>query len=191
MTVTTPERETTRDKILDVALELVVAKGFAATSTRELSERLGFTKAALYYHFRTKDDLLFALLEPVMDNLTRLTRDNAGRTSVTARRELLASYAELVITHSRLIRVLSQDPAVANSAKIRDAWPQLYGQLLQQLTGQEEPSPAELTRARAALGSIRAALQSPRVDEKDPEIRAAALAAACGALGIPAPRHHQ
>jgi hypothetical protein len=35
----------------------------------------------------------------------------SGRTSVTARRELLASYAELVITHSRLIRVLAQDPA--------------------------------------------------------------------------------
>jgi hypothetical protein len=123
-----------------------------------------------------------------MDNLTRLTGDHAGRTSVTARRELLASYAALVVTHSRLIRVLSQDPAAANSAKVMDAWPRLYDQLLQQLTGHEDSSQAELTRARAALGAIHAALQSARVDEKDPEIRAAALAAACGALGIPAPR---
>ncbi|MCW2906296.1 MAG: hypothetical protein JWL68_1085 [Actinomycetia bacterium] len=115
----------------------------------------------------------------------------SGRTSVTARRELLASYAELVITHSRLIRVLAQDPAAANSAKVRAAWPQLYDQLRQQLTGHEAPSQAELTRARAALGAIHAALQSAGVDDKDPEIRAAALAAACGALGIPAPRHHQ
>jgi AcrR family transcriptional regulator len=191
MTVTAPERETTRSKILAVALELVAAKGFAATSTRELSERLGFTKAALYYHFRTKDDLLFALVEPVVESLRRLTRDHAGRTGTAARRELLASYAGLVVTHSRLIRLLSQDAAARYSVRVRDAWIQLYDQLVRQLTGRAEPSQAELTRARAALGAIHAALQSSRVDEKDPEIQAAALAAACGALGIPAPRPHQ
>src|SRR5262245_44199063 len=52
----------TRARILATAVELIAEKGFAATTTRELSERLGFTKAALYYHFRTKDDLLVALV---------------------------------------------------------------------------------------------------------------------------------
>src|ERR1700730_8634128 len=145
MTVTTPEHETTRDKILDVALELVVAKGFAATSTRELSERLGFSKAALYYHFRTKDDLLFALVEPVLDNLTRLTRDHERRAGTAARRELLASYAGLVVTHSWLIRLLTEDAAARHSVRVRDVWLRLYDQLLQQLTGHDEPSQAELT----------------------------------------------
>ena len=46
---------------MEAALDLFAEKGFAQTATRELAERLGFTKAALYYHFRTKDDLLAAL----------------------------------------------------------------------------------------------------------------------------------
>ena len=37
----------TRARILDVALELIADRGFAATSTREIAERLGVTKAAL------------------------------------------------------------------------------------------------------------------------------------------------
>jgi len=51
----------TRERILDVALDLFTEKGFDGTSLREISERLGVTKAALYYHFASKDDILMAL----------------------------------------------------------------------------------------------------------------------------------
>src|ERR1700758_5131163 len=51
----------TRDRILDVALELFTEKGFDGTSLREIAERLDVTKAALYYHFESKDDILLAL----------------------------------------------------------------------------------------------------------------------------------
>ena len=51
----------TRDRILDVALDLFIAQGFDGTSLREIAQRLGFTKAALYYHFTSKDDILMAL----------------------------------------------------------------------------------------------------------------------------------
>jgi AcrR family transcriptional regulator len=51
----------TRERILDVALELFTEQGFDGTSLREIAERLGVTKAALYYHFASKDDILLAL----------------------------------------------------------------------------------------------------------------------------------
>ncbi len=51
----------TRDRILDVALELFTEQGFDATSLRQIAERLDVTKAALYYHFESKDDILMAL----------------------------------------------------------------------------------------------------------------------------------
>jgi AcrR family transcriptional regulator len=51
----------TRERILDVALDLFVEKGFDQTSLREIAERLGVTKAALYYHFPSKGDILIAL----------------------------------------------------------------------------------------------------------------------------------
>lgn len=52
---------TTRERILDVALDLFVRKGYAETSLREIAAELGFSKAALYYHFESKQDILLAL----------------------------------------------------------------------------------------------------------------------------------
>src|SRR5262245_52544487 len=51
----------TRERILDVALDLFVRKGYAEASLREIAAELGFSKAALYYHFESKQDILMAL----------------------------------------------------------------------------------------------------------------------------------
>src|SRR6202167_344121 len=55
------EATSTRERILDVALELFLAQGYDGTSLREIAEQLGVTKAALYYHFESKEDILRAL----------------------------------------------------------------------------------------------------------------------------------
>jgi AcrR family transcriptional regulator len=54
----------TRARILQVASELFIQQGYEGTSLREIADRLGITKAALYYHFRSKDEILRELLEP-------------------------------------------------------------------------------------------------------------------------------
>jgi AcrR family transcriptional regulator len=50
-----------RQRILDVALELFNEQGYDKTSLREIADRLGVTKAALYYHFERKEDILLEL----------------------------------------------------------------------------------------------------------------------------------
>jgi AcrR family transcriptional regulator len=51
----------TRERILDVALELFIEQGYDKTSLRQIAEPLGFTQAAIYYHFAAKEDILVAL----------------------------------------------------------------------------------------------------------------------------------
>src|SRR5580704_8878228 len=51
----------TRERILDIALELFTERGYDKTSLRDIAERLGITKAALYYHFERKQDILLEL----------------------------------------------------------------------------------------------------------------------------------
>lgn len=53
---------TARDEILDAAGELFTTSGYTATSTRSIAESVGIRQASLYHHFRTKDDILCALL---------------------------------------------------------------------------------------------------------------------------------
>src|ERR1700733_7401802 len=76
------QRKSTHERILDVALELFLEKGYDKTSLREIAEQLGFSKAALYYHFASKDDIFMALHlrlhEVLHETLTRLGSDEKG-----------------------------------------------------------------------------------------------------------------
>jgi AcrR family transcriptional regulator len=58
---TTAGPANTKDRILDAALDLFVEHGFDGTSVRQIAERVGTTKAALYYYFASKDEILMAL----------------------------------------------------------------------------------------------------------------------------------
>lgn len=51
----------TRERILDVAQELFIRHGYDKTSLRDIAERLEITKAALYYYFERKEDILLEL----------------------------------------------------------------------------------------------------------------------------------
>jgi AcrR family transcriptional regulator len=51
----------TKQRILEVALDLFTEQGYDGTSLRQIAEQLGVTKAALYYHFESKEDILMAL----------------------------------------------------------------------------------------------------------------------------------
>ena len=53
---------TPRDEILDAAGELFTTTGYAGTSTRCIAESVGIRQASLYHYFKTKDDILCALL---------------------------------------------------------------------------------------------------------------------------------
>jgi AcrR family transcriptional regulator len=55
------DEKSTRDRVLDVALDIFIEQGYDKASLREIAERMGFTKAALYYHFPSKTDMLLAL----------------------------------------------------------------------------------------------------------------------------------
>lgn len=55
--------ERTRSRILDLAYESIIQKGFAATSIEELVEAAGITKSGFFYHFRDKNDLARELFE--------------------------------------------------------------------------------------------------------------------------------
>src|SRR5271163_4609911 len=74
------EPKGTRERILDIALDLFIEKGFDKTSLREIAEKLGFSKAALYYHFASKDDILEAfharLHDVLHDTLSSLGRED-------------------------------------------------------------------------------------------------------------------
>jgi TetR/AcrR family transcriptional regulator, transcriptional repressor for nem operon len=59
--------EATRERILDIAQDAVLHKGFAGTSIDEIICEAGITKSGFFYHFRDKNDLAKAMLQRYLD----------------------------------------------------------------------------------------------------------------------------
>lgn len=55
--------EGTKERILDIALELFAQNGYLGTSMSEIAKQLGFTKAALYKHYTSKQEILDQIVE--------------------------------------------------------------------------------------------------------------------------------
>ena len=63
------EAEERKSEILDAAEELFAAKGYEKTSTGDILERVGIARGTLYYHFKSKEDILDALIERINGTL--------------------------------------------------------------------------------------------------------------------------
>ncbi|MFI6576956.1 TetR/AcrR family transcriptional regulator [Nocardiopsis sp. NPDC050513] len=92
----------TRAEIREAALELFAEKGFEKTSLREIADRLGVTKAALYYHFPSKDDLLRALVVPFAEEIERVI-DTYGEGPARDPRAVLTDYFDVCVRHRALM----------------------------------------------------------------------------------------
>src|SRR3954471_18531318 len=60
-----PGRRKRDDEVLDAAARLFSERGYADTSVQLVADELGILKGSLYHYIRTKEDLLFWLLEAV------------------------------------------------------------------------------------------------------------------------------
>ena len=55
--MTTAAAHDSKTKLLDAALQVIRAKGYAATTVEDICQRAGVTKGSFFHHFRSKDDL--------------------------------------------------------------------------------------------------------------------------------------
>ncbi len=99
-------RGSTRERILDVALQLFNEQGYDKTSLREIAEQLQVTKAALYYHFERKEDILLqlhlrlhALGREVLDRMGNL---DAAEDKAKAWAQLLDQFIDQIVANRDL-----------------------------------------------------------------------------------------
>ncbi|MEH7121953.1 TetR/AcrR family transcriptional regulator [Bacillus sp. JJ1773] len=64
-----------RNEILDAADELFGQKGFDGTTTKDILDKVGIARGTLYYHFKSKEDLMDALIERYNDHLLGVAKE--------------------------------------------------------------------------------------------------------------------
>lgn len=148
-------RTDTRARIQQIAVELFSEHGYEGTSLREIAEHLGVTKAALYYHFKSKEDIITSLVEDYqgqMDALIGWAREHPG--NAETRREILSRYMRIVAERSQVFRMLHQNQVVLNTmASALKTLKTSPRRLAEQLTGPDAPL-REQVRAMMTLGAI-------------------------------------
>ncbi|MEU4775443.1 TetR family transcriptional regulator [Micromonospora sp. NPDC023644] len=110
MTVEAPDD--TRTRILRAALDLFAEHGYQRTPLRQIGERLRLTKAAILYHFPTKEHLLTALIEPLVSDLEALLDTAEAGPAERARWAVLEGWVETMLTHRRPLGMLFHDIAL-------------------------------------------------------------------------------
>jgi len=113
---TTDATGDTSSQIRAVALELFAEQGFDGTALQQIADRLGFTKAALYYHFRSKDELLSAVVEPFFTDVEPVmdASEAAAERKAPTRRKRLDDFVDCLLTHRNVLGFLSRDLAAVS-----------------------------------------------------------------------------
>jgi AcrR family transcriptional regulator len=150
-------RGDTRARIQQVALELFAEQGYERTSLREIAERLGVTKAALYYHFNSKEDIVRSFTEDYFGQLDALIAwaSDQPPTSVT-RVDILNRFIGIVLDGNEVFRFLEQNQASLRSLeggkhRFEQFRPRLSA-LVELIAGREAPLRGRV-RATAAIFS--------------------------------------
>ncbi|MFE9449142.1 TetR/AcrR family transcriptional regulator [Streptomyces sp. NPDC006739] len=116
-------RGNTRQRIQDVALELFAEQGYEKTSLREIAERLDVTKAALYYHFKTKEEIIVSLFEdltqPIQD-LIEWGRDQPHTLEI--KQEIVRRYSLALAGAEPLFRFMQENQATVRELRIGDTF---------------------------------------------------------------------
>jgi AcrR family transcriptional regulator len=106
------QAERTRQQILETAQRLFTEHGYDATSLQMIADEMGLTKAAVYYHFRAKTDILHAAMQPGIQRLKALLDEAAALRGRRARIEhLVNGFVEFLIRNRHYAVMASTDPA--------------------------------------------------------------------------------
>ena len=180
----TPGAADTRQRLIDVAVDLFTRHSFAGTSLQMIADEMGFTKAAIYYHFRTREELLAAVVEPIFGQLRDIISAAEAQRGANARADrMLRGYVELAVANRALVSVLACDPSVVSLLRAQPDWADLIGRQLALLAG-AEPNPGGLIKATVALAGISSAVGPAWITVDDDDLLAHLLDTGRRTLGL-------
>ncbi|MEV0457922.1 TetR/AcrR family transcriptional regulator [Catellatospora methionotrophica] len=104
-------RRVGREQLLAAALRLFARDGIQTTSLQDIATEAGVTKAGLYYHYKTKDEIVLDVLRPSLDELPTVTRRaEAHRTRAARVDEVLGGIIDIALDENSGFAVLMKDP---------------------------------------------------------------------------------
>ncbi|GAB3680533.1 TetR/AcrR family transcriptional regulator [Angustibacter aerolatus] len=159
-----------RERVLAAALDLFAEHGTSGTSLQMIADRMGVTKAAVYFQFHAKDDIVLAVLQPVFDRLEGLVE---AAEAVEGRAEqvdaVVTGLVDVVVDHRRLVALLRGDPSVGRHLEEHEPMPSVVARLGALMLG-PDPSPSARVAASVAGAGLMLATADPQLADLDDEV---------------------
>lgn len=80
---TVKDAETRKNEILDAAEKLFAQKGFESASTNDILSAVGIARGTLYYHFKSKEDIMDAIIDRFTKRIVANVKEAAGEKKLT------------------------------------------------------------------------------------------------------------
>jgi len=125
----------TRTRVLDAAAKVFSRKGYTGTRLSDIAAEADMHPGSLYYHFRTREELVDEVLRVGQGRVDRFARNRLAAmppnaTNLARLRELITAHAEMVLEFgdytSAMIRIIGQVPEDVHQRRLHDQ--RQYGQ---------------------------------------------------------------
>lgn len=165
-------RSPAQTRILDAALDLIARSGVSGTSLQMIADAVGVTKAAVYYQYKTKEEIVIALTERELGRLEEaLDAAEAEEFRHGVREALLNRVIDLAIERRWAAATLHFDPVIVRLLADHEPFERFMERLYRALFG-DDTNPATRVEAAILAGMISTAITHPLVrDIDDDELR--------------------
>jgi AcrR family transcriptional regulator len=162
-------RSAAQARVISAAVDLFGRYGVSGTSLQMIADAIGVTKAAVYHQFKTKEEIVIAVLEDDLRQLeAALDVAEAEDGRPRAREVLLSLVIDLVVSRRRIVSALQQDPVIVRLLAKHEPFLHLMDRLFNVLTG-GDPSAAARVRGAMISAAIGGAVTHPLVVGLDDE----------------------
>jgi AcrR family transcriptional regulator len=178
----------TRQRLIEVAAQLFSRHSFAGSSLQMIADELGVTKAAVYHHFRSREELLTAVADPLLKQLRAALEEAEAQRTPHARAEwMLTGFASLAVRNRTLVGVLAADPTVIEMLRSQGDLEDLINRQVALLAA-VAPGPAGQVNAALVLAGIAGTVGSTGTDLSEDTLLHYLVEAGRRTLGLRAPR---
>lgn len=145
----------TRARLLATALRLFSRHGVQGTSLQMIADELGLTKAAVYYYFKTKDEITEAVAAPALQEMEKILDEAATRRVHAARVDhALAGFVDIVVRHRSLVALFNCDPGIVRAIERMAGGSENFKIRLMRLLAGSQPDLAAGITVRAVLAGL-------------------------------------
>ncbi|MGO4442973.1 TetR/AcrR family transcriptional regulator [Mycobacterium sp. 2YAF39] len=172
----TAQRGTARSRVLDAALALFAEHGVHGTSLQMIADRVGVSKAAVYYQFHSKEDIALEVLRPSIEDTARVIRIAEALPDAQQRRAVAVSgLIEMTVRHRQLAVFFCGDPAIDLMVLNRPELKEVADRLRELLEGPDRTT-ADRVAYAVFLSGVASAVADPELaDISDADLHTALL----------------